>query len=401
MKTSAGCVAAASVASLGFPAILRAAPKEIAIGHIHPLSGFLAFDGQELQNGLMLAVQEINAAGGIKSMGGAQLKVLTADSEGKPELAIKAMERLVQEGAVSVIGCYQSAVTLVATQMAEKLGVPFVVSVAVADEVTARGFKYTFRVQPNAKQMATQTVQNLSAIVKASGVPAKTIAYIHDDTAFGQSLAGHVAQVAPEEGFELLLEVPYSPKAPDFTTEVGKIKATNADLVMATGYFGDSVRVYKTMKDLRVAAKAVVGCGNGAFSHPKFVKELGAITNYVMDGNYQANRLSPRAQAAFANYEKRYGTPMGTSTVFAYQAVYVVADALERAATDDRQALRDALAKTHLTDHILPQGPIVFGEDGQNINAAAPMMQILDGRIQVVWPKEYAQADPVFPVPSA
>jgi branched-chain amino acid transport system substrate-binding protein len=400
MKTTAAAAAVASVGSLGFPAILRAAPKEIIIGHIHPLSGFLAFDGQELQNGLMLAVKEINAAGGIKSLDGAQLKVLAADSEGKPEIAVRETERLANEGAVAVLGCYQSPVTLVATQIAEKLKVPFVVTVAVADEVTSRGFKYTFRVQPNAEQMAKQTVQNLAEIIKASGVNAKTIAYLHDDTSFGQSLMGHVSKFAPQHGFDVIMEVAYSPKAADLSTEVGKIKAAGADLVMDTGYFGDGVRVYKTMKDLRLTAKAIVGCGNGAFSHPKFIQELGDMTNFVMDGNYQANLISDRAKAAFANYQKEYNSSMGTSTVFAYQAVYVLADALERAKSADREAVREALAKTDLKDHILPQGPIVFGPDGQNANAAAPMMQIQNGEIKIVWPKAYAQAAPVFPIPA-
>lgn len=400
IKTTAAAAAVVSAGSLGIPTLLRAQPKEIPIGHIHPLSGSLAFDGQELQNGLMLAVKEINAAGGIKSMGGAKLKVLSADSEGKPELAIKEMERLAGDGAVAVLGCYQSAVTVVATQTAEKLKVPFVVSVAVADEITDRGFKYTFRVQPNALQMAQQTMSHLAEIIKASGAKVKTIAYLHDDTAFGQSLVGHVDKFAPAQGFEVVLKVPYSPRSPDLTTEVGKIKAAGADLVIATGYFGDGVRAYKTMKDLRVSAKAIVGCGNGAYSHPKFVKELGDLTENVMDGNYQANLLSPRTRSAYANYQKDYNAPMGTSTVFAYQAVYVVADALERAKSENREALREALAQTNLAEHILPQGPIVFGPNGQNTNAAATMMQIQKGEIKVVWPKAFAQAAPVFPVPA-
>lgn len=400
VKTTALAGAGLVAGGIGFPSILKAAPKEIAVGSLHPLSGFLAFDGQELQNGLMLAVKEINEAGGIKSMGGATLKVLTADTEGKPDLAVREVDRLTREGAVAVIGAYQSAVTLVATQVAEKNQIPFVVSVAVADEITSRGFKYTFRVQPNAEQMARQTVMNLAAIVKQSGAKAETIAYLHDDTSFGSSLSAHVVKFAPEYGFKVIAQVPYSPKSPDVSTEVGKIKAAGADLVMDTGYFGDGVRVYKSMKDLRLSAKAIVGCGNGAFSHPKFVKELGALTENVMDGNYQANPLSPLTQKAFANYKAAYDTDMGTSTVFAYQAVYVLADALQRAGTDDRKAVRDALAASNITDHILPQGPIVFDENGQNKNAAAPMMQIQGGEIKVVWPSEYAQAKPIFPIPA-
>lgn len=401
LKATAAAGAVATVGSLGFPNVLRGAePKEILIGHLHPLSGSLAFDGQELKNGLVLAVQEINGAGGIKSLGGAKLKLLDADTEGKPEKAISEVERLFNAGVVAVTGCYQSAVTLVATQVAEKFRLPFVVSVAVADEVTSRGFKYTFRVQPNAEQMASQTVRYLAEIIKASGHSAKTIAYLHDNTAFGQSLVGHVEKFSAQAGFQVILKVPYSPAAPDVSTEVGKIKAAGADLVMATGYFGDGVRVLKTMRDLKLTAKAIVGCGNGAFSHPKFVQELGKLTEHVMDGNYRANPKSELTKKAFANYKKTFGADMGSSTVFSYQPMYVLADALERAKSTDREALREALAKTELKEHILPQGPIVFGPDGQNKNAAAAMMQVLDGQIKVVWPSAYAEAKPVFPVPA-
>ena len=399
LKTVAVAGGAAAAGGLGFPAILRAQPKEIPIGHIHPLSGFLAFDGQELANGLKLAVDEINAAGGIKSMGGAKLKVLTGDSEGKPQVAIREVERLYKAGAVALTGCYQSSVTLVATQIAEKFKVPFVVSVAVDDKVTDRGFNYTFRVQPNARQMSRDTVEYLAEIIKASNSGAKTIAYLHDDTAFGTSLSGHVIDFAPEYGLEVVLDVPYSPKSADVTTEVAKIKAAGADIVMDTGYFGDGVRVYKTMHDVRLQCQGIVGCGNGAFSHPKFIEELGGITEHVLDGNYRANPLSKLTQQALAHYKEVYGREMGASTVFAYVAPYVIADALERAGTTDRAALRDALAATNITEHILPQGPIVFDENGQNKNASAAMMQILDGEIKVVWPKKYAQAEPIFPVP--
>jgi branched-chain amino acid transport system substrate-binding protein len=399
LKTMAVAGGAAAAGGLGFPAILRAQPKEIPIGHIHPLSGFLAFDGQELANGLKLAVEEINAAGGIKSMGGAKLKVLTGDSEGKPQVAIREVERLYKAGAVALTGCYQSSVTLVATQIAEKFKVPFVVSVAVSDDVTDRGFDYTFRVQPNARQMSRDTVEYLSEIIKASNSGAKTIAYLHDDTAFGTSLSGHVIDFAPEYGLEVILDVPYSPKSADVTTEVAKIKAAGADIVMDTGYFGDGVRVYKTMHDVRLQCQGIVGCGNGAFSHPKFIEELGGITENVLDGNYRANPLSKLTRQAMAHYKEVYGGEMGASTVFAYVAPYVIADALERAGTTDRVALRDALAATNITEHILPQGPIVFDENGQNKNASAAMMQIRDGEIKVVWPEKYAQTEPIFPVP--
>lgn len=401
MKSTAVAGVAAAAGTIGFPNVVRGAePKEILVGHIHPLSGALGFDGQELKKGMMLAVKEINDAGGIKSMDGAKLKLVDADSEGKPELAVSAVERFSREGVVAVMGAYQSAVTLVATQQAEKLQVPFVVTVAVADEVTSRGFKYTFRVQPSAEQMASQTVKYISEIAKATNQAVKTIAYLHDDTAFGTSLAGHVKKYAASYGMEVIVDVPYSPRAADVSTEVGKIKAAGADVVMDTGYFGDGVRVFKTMRDVKLKSKGIIGCGNGAFSHPKFVEELGALTENVMDGNYCANPRSPLTKKAFANYKAAYGADMGPSTVFSYQPVYVLADALERAKSTNREAVREALSKTDLKDHILPQGPIVFGPDGQNKNAQAAMMQILGGKIVTVWPEAYADAKYVFPQPA-
>lgn len=401
MKSTAAVTMVAAAGTVGFPNVLRgASPQDIPVGHIHPLSGFLGFDGQELRNGLRLAVKEINDKGGIKSLGGAKLKLLDADSEGKPELAVSAVERLKREGAVAVMGAYQSSVTLVASQQAERLQIPFVVTVAVADEVTTRGFKYTFRVQPNAEQMAAQTVQYIKEIAQAAGETVKTIAYLHDDTAFGVSLSGHVVNFSPKYGMEVIIRVPYSPRAADVSTEVGKIKAASADVIMATGYFGDGVRVLKTMRDMRVRAKGIIGCGNGAFTHPKFVVELGSMTEHVMDGNYRANPRSPLAQKAFDHYRESFGADMGPSTVFAYQPVYVLADALERAKSTKPDAVREALAATDIKDHILPQGPIVFGPDGQNKNAQAAMMQVLGGKIVVVWPAQYSEANFVFPHPA-
>lgn len=401
IKGTAAMGAAAAVGTIGFPNVLRgAAPPEILIGHIHPLSGPLAYLGNQLKNGTVMAVNEINKAGGIKSLGGAKLKLLDADSEGKPDLSISGVERLDRAGVVAITGCLQSAVTIVATQVAEKYHVPFVVSVAVADEVTERGFKYTFRVQPRAAQMAPQTVKYISDVAKQAGEEVKTIAYIHDNTAFGASLSGLVVEAAPKYGMEVVARVPYSPKSADVSTEVRKVKAAGADIVMASGYFSDGVRVFRAMKGLRVRPKAFVGCGNGAYSDQNFVKELGDMTEYVMDGNYQANPKSPLAKKMFDHYQALYGQRIPPSGVFAYQPIYVIADALERARSTDREALREALANTNLKAHVLPQAPIVFDGTGQNKNAQIALTQVLGGNIKVVWPGQYAEAKLVFPVPS-
>lgn len=391
----------ATLGSLVFPNILRgAAPPEVLIGHIHPLSGFLAMPANEIKTGLLMAVSEINDSGGIKSLGGAKLKLVDADSEGKPDRAISEVERLYRAGVSAITGSLQSGVTLVATQVAEKFRVPFVISLSVDDKITSRGFKYTFRHMPNAEQMGSQTVKYISEISKTAGVTVKTIAHLYDNTAFGTSLADHVSKYAPQYGIEVILGVPYSPSAADLSTEVGKIKLAGADVVVSTGYFDDGIRILRAYKNLRVKSKGFIGCGSSAYSHPKLVDELGPLAEYVMDCNFHDNPRSPMTQKAFAHYREIYGTDMAHHTVQAYQAIYVIADAIERAKSTDREAVREALTKTHIVNHTQPYGPIIFGPDGQNKNAAAALMQVLEGKIRVVWPEQYSQAKPVFPHPA-
>jgi branched-chain amino acid transport system substrate-binding protein len=398
-NTALATAAAATVGTIGFPNVLRgAAPPEIPIGHIHPLSGFLAFDGQEMRKAVMWGVQEVNAAGGIKALDGAKLKLIDADSEGKPEKAISEVERLEREGVAAITGCYQSAVTIVATQIAEKLQVPFVVGVASAEAITERGFKYTFRVQPSSSMFVGHALDYMRQLAEKTGTPLETIAYIHENTQFGGTLADFTEKMAGEYGFKVIKRVEYSVKAPDVSTEVGKIKAAGADLVFASGYFGDGVRVARALSSMRVNPKAIVGIAQGGFSHPKFVSELGGeVTQGIMDVNFQYDPNSPKAAKTLAGFEAEYGSKMSPSMVYAYSPVGVIADAMERAGSADRDAVRAALVKTSFTDHILPQGPIEFDATGQNINANPLLMQILSGKVEIVWPEKYKTAGIVFP----
>jgi branched-chain amino acid transport system substrate-binding protein len=119
----------------------------------------------------------------------------------------------------------------------------------------------------------------------------------------------------------------------------------------------------------------------------------------VMDSNYQTNPRSEFAKKTLAEFKSKYGTDMSPSMAYGYQPIPVIADALERAKSAKRDDLREALTKTNFTHHILPQGPIVFGPDGQNKNANTLLMQILKSKIEEVWPEEYSTANVVFPVP--
>jgi len=391
--------AAAGAATLGFPAVLRAQARELRIGHVHPLSGPLAFDGGLVVNGLTLAVEEINGAGGIKSMGGARLTLVGGDSQSKVDVGSTEAERLLREGIVALMGPYQSPVAYNVSQLCEKERTPFVITVAVADNITERGFEYTFRVQPNARAMTVRSLDHLADVAKSAGVPVKTVAVMHEDSLFGTSIAGHVERHAKTLGMEVVLKVGYNFRTPDLTNEVTKVKVTRPDLVIVSGYFPDAIVVARTATEHRLETRAVTGIANGGFSNPKFLADQPQLADLIMDGNYWHNPRSERARRVMEAYQKRFNAPMSSHSVQSYSALMVLRDALERAGSPDRGQIREALAKTNLGDHILPQGPIQFDKTGENVNAQPALLQNQGGKTVVVGPSQFAEAKAVFPVP--
>lgn len=390
-----------TAATIGFPAVLRgAAPKEILIGSIHPLTGPVAYDGTSLAQAIEMAVDQKNAAGGIKSMGGAKLKVLQKDSESKPKVGEAAAEKLIRDGVIAILGCYNSPVTIVTTQVAERRGIPHIITVAVADQILERGFKYAFRVQPDSTNMAEMTckyVRQLSDKVKSD---LKTVAMLHI-AGFGAVISNKVSKLGPTYGFDVIGKVSYGYGVSDLTTEISKVKAMKADVIFDAGYLSDGILKLRTYKDLKVEPRGgIIGCANGGFSNPSFVKQLGKTAEYVMDGNYFYNPRSDFAKSIIAEYNKRYTKVFFQShSVHAYNASLVLFDALERAGTTDSVKLRDAIAGVSLKKHMAPGGPIEFGPTGQNKNAMATLQQVQKGQIKLVLPEKYSNAEPIYPIP--
>jgi len=390
-----------ATATIGFPAFLRGAePKEILVGSIHPITGPVAYDGTSLAQAVELAADLKNAAGGIRSMGGAKLKVLLMDSEAKPKVGEAAAEKLIRDGCICLLGCYNSPVAMVTTQVAERHGIPHIITVAVADEILERGFKYTFRVQPDATNMAEMTCKYIRQLTEKFNISLKTVSCMHI-AGFGAVVYNKLIKLAPKYGFETIGNVSYGFGVSDLTTEVSKVKGMNADVIIDVGYLPDGILKIKTYSDLKVEPKGgIIGCANGGFSNPSMVKELGRLAEYIMDGNYWHNPRSSFARDVIAEYNRRYTKVVFQShAVHAYNATLVFIDALERAGTTDPKKLRDAIAKTSLKEHIAPGGPIDFDETGQNKNAMATLQQVQKREIKVVLPEEYSDSKPVFPIP--
>jgi len=390
---------AASAVALAAPARGRAQAREVKVGYILPVTGPLAFEAQLALNGLLLAVDEINGAGGVKSLGGAKITLLPGDTQNKVELGNSEAARLIDQGVTTLIGPFSSLVAFSVRQVTEKNKTPFLLLATVADNVLEGGLRYCFRMQPNARAMATLTVGNMIEMAKSAGTPIKRVAIMHEDGNFGTTMGNHVEAFAGKMGYELVQRVPYNLRSPDFTAELSKVKAARPDLLVISGYYGDSKIIAETAAKLRIGVHALVGLANAAYSNPKFIADNRDLTDLLFDGNYWHNPHSARARAVFDAYQKRFGATMSNHGVQGYQVMFVLKDALERAASTDREKVRDAIAKTNLTDHILTQDAIHFDEAGEGVNATPALLQVQGGKPVVVGPARFQEAKPVFPVP--
>jgi len=397
LKTAAG--AGVATGALGFPHVLRAQAPEVLVGETHPLTGGLAREGNLGKQGIELAVNEINAAGGIKSMGGARIKLMVLDNESKPPVAISTMERFKDAGAVAVLGPYASGLAFVTTQEAEKYRIPHVLDVAVADGITERGFKYTFRVGPNAGMGARTTVEYLGGLTREMRLGLKRVVLIHEDGLFGKSTADTLEKLLPGIGMQVVERIPHSAAAPSLNNEVLKIKAAKADIVIPSTYYPAHSLIIRTMAEQRVDVGAILSVYGGAGSQYRFIKDVGKLADYMLDGNHWYNPKHPRIKGIIAAFEQAYHQPFAYEWMLAYQSAWVLKDALERAGAADRDKVREALTRTRLTDQIVPY-PITFDEKGQNAGVRAILQQLQGGSYHTIYPFELATKEPMYPIPT-
>lgn len=370
----------------------------IKIASLHPLSGPSAADGQQMDNGAKLAVEAINEAGGIKSLGGAKLELVSADSQGKPEIGQSEAQRLIQEGVVGVVGTYNSAVSANVATVAERNKVPFVIDVSASDSILNQGYKFTFRVQPSATVIGEEGAQYLFDMSKAAGKDVKQVAFLHEQGPFGTGVRDAFAKKANELGFTVEPSISYdAASVADLTTQVTQVKASGADVLAVAGYYRDGVLVAKAVNSVKPSVNAVYGVANGAFDLPQFPKDVGEAGEGYFDANYHPDYTNKATQALAELYKSRHNDDIRTGAVLAYDSVRVIADALERAKSSDPVKVRDAIAQTKLDSHMAQSGPIAFDDKGENSGAIPILMQVQKGVINQVWPKNLAQADPVFP----
>ena len=383
-------------AGLAMPSLLRAQAAGVKLGILHPVSGALSYSGTQGRLGATLAVEEINAAGGIKGLG--KIDPILGDALSTPEGGTAEVEKMNAAGVTAIVGGYASAVCLAVSQAAARYELPYVVDVGVADAIVTRGLKNTFRFGPGFGTISKTALDNLAAINGAAGKPAKTVMIVHEDSLFGSGLAKLLNAQLPQHGFEILEIIPHPTPTRDFNNVVLKIKAQNPDLVIPANYYNEYVLLARTMQQQRVKPKGIYSVLGGAASSYKFVKEFPEAAKYIMDCNHWFDPKNPKALALKKKVEDK-GQFFTYEVYMNYSAVLLVADALERAASADRAKLTAALESSTFAGHLMPYGPTKF-VNGQNQGAAPVNTQVLDNDIKVVLPASFAQAKPVFPMPA-
>jgi branched-chain amino acid transport system substrate-binding protein len=396
-SSAIGAAAAAGV--LYAPAVLRAQGAPIKVGVLHPVSGALSYSGQQGRLGAQLAIEEINAAGGIKSLHGAKIDPMYGDAQSTPDGGNAEVEKMNAAGVAAVVGGYASAICLAASQTAARYDLPYVVDVGVVDSIVTRGLKNTFRFGPGFGIIAKMALDNLVVINEQAGKPAKTALIVHEDSAFGAGLAKLLNAQLPERGFQVLETISHPTPTRDFNNVALKIKAQNLDLVIPANYYNEYVLLARTMQQQRIRPKGIYSVLGGAASSYKFVKEFPEAAQYIMDCNHWFDPKNPKALKMKKQVEAK-GEFYTYEVYMNYSCMLLLADALERAASADRANILSALDNSTFAGHVMPYGPTKF-VNGQNQGAAPVNTQVIEGDIQVILPPQFASAKAIFPMPAA
>lgn len=401
--------AACSLLVAGASAMAQDAVK---IGCVLPLSGGSAAVGNQTRVGILAAINQINAVGGIKSMGGAKLQAVFGDSQSKADVGVSETERLIQRENVSVMcGSFNSAVTFPATEVAERNKTPWIVVGAVKDEITERNFKYVFRVNNKATYDAREQLDAMDLLAKETGKEVKRIAMLYEGGDWGRSHAANIRKFAGERKMELVFDEALPAHQVDLTSQLLKIRASKPDALILALYTPDQLLFTRQFTEQRLDLPYGVHSVGGGMEDPSLYEVIkpAAVAYYFVQEDWQIDMLDvnkdPLLHEADAFSKKELGYGMSAYVAQGMTSAYVIKDALERAASADREKLRESIAATDITS-----GPalftgyqrIKFDENGQNTFAHGVISQNLEGKRRAVWPSENRASDtkPVWPVPS-
>ena len=393
----------------------QAEQKVIKIGAVYPLTGNIASTGIDCKRGVDLAVDIINGkydldlplakSEGLPNLGGAKIEIVYADTKGDPKNGMSEAERLItSEKVVAMIGAYQSAVTKTASQMTERLNIPYVCSDSSSPTLTERGFKYFFRVSPHDDIFARNQFQFVKDLEKKTGQKVQNVAVLYENTEFGSNAGRAYKKYAAEFGYNVVADITYAANATDVTSEVGKLIVSKPDVLMHASYITDAILFTKTFKDMGFQPKGIMTMAG--YIEPGYLAAIKADGNFIIVRSTFALDLAknkPLVGKVNELFKKKYGIDMSENAARSFMAPFVLAEAINRAKSTNPDAIVKALHETNIPGDqtIYPWEGIKFDpQTNQNIYARGTLVQILNQEYVTIWPFDSASKQVVWPFPA-
>jgi len=367
------------------------AADTVKVGIVLPLTGPQAKFGEIEKKSFDLALEEINAAGGIN---GKKLELVMEDDTGRPEVGRSVVEKLITKDKVVMLGGgYSSSVTFAVAGVCQQNKMPFLVNTGAADKITTSGWDYIYRLNPPVSHYADAVTTLLAEKVKP-----KTVAILHENSLFGTKGAQSFAKICDEAGYKVVLKEGYEHGGIDFKPVLIQIKQLNPDIVYMVSYIMDASLLMKQAKELKLTPKMFIG-GAAGFTLPEFAENSGVASEKVISATLWHQVLPfPGAMDYYNKFVAKYNNPTEYHGAEAYAACYVIADVLKRAKSFKNTDIKQALSET---DMMTVFGPVKFttwGEMKNQNKAAAYVVQWIDGKLELVWPTDHATKAFVYPV---
>ena len=388
---------AAGAATLAPFNIIRAQTIKLKVGVLLPKSGLQGLIGQSCQKGADLAPAV------IKDRLGVDIELLNADTETNVDTARTRAEKLIQEGAHCLVGPFDSGAAAAIAQVAEQRGVPFIVNIAAAPQITEQGYKYVFRNFPIATELVKNGLALTSELFKATGTIPHTAVFMHVNDTFGQANAKAIGAILPQLNlpFKLTDTIAYDPAAKDLTVEVSKAKATKADFLLLVCRLNDAIVLRREIVKQRWNVMGVVSPGSPGMYENQFFQTLGKLSEGCISNvpwfDPQA-AMTKSVDAAFKKQNPKDQLKFHALNVgFTFEAVLIAADAFKRAKSTHAQVLTEAIRQTEISDRMMIGAPIKFNLKGQVEGNFSACVQNQGQQPVVVLPAASAEAKPKFP----
>jgi len=390
------------------------AVKVIRLGAIYPLTGSAAREGQESKAVLDLAMEVINnptnlqgiplaESAGLPNLGGAKIELVYGDHQGKPEIGRAETERLITvENVVAMLGSYHSSVTLVATPVADRYGIPFLVPDSTNPDITKQGLTNVFRTTPINDVYVRDAVDMVVDFQKQQGTNYKRVAISHDTSVQGKNFHDLLVEALEKAGFDLIGAVGTKQGSTDVTADVLKLKSMDPEILFTHHYTAEAILFQEAFKKYQFEPKAVVTVSN-AYGLPDFISGAGEEANYVfVPGTFPPKFIGTQPVTKQVNdmFRQKHGRDMGDGRAFV--GLIVLAEAINRAGSTDADAIIKALQQTRFDENqiIMPWKGVEFGPTGENELASITFQQVLNEQFEIVWPFRLQTAEGVWPAPA-